>query len=118
MILFLVPVLALGELTTGQGKKLDDILAKTGKMRQEGVKGFFPQQKSVAPETKVDTNKCLRPIFIAPYGQYVPYQSYVEDMTNLNNKINALQVEYASSSAKMTMILDNMAENAGAQKTP
>lgn len=122
MVLFLVPVLALGELTVGQGKKLDEILVKTGKIREEGVKGFIIRNESAPqslplkalPRFSFDTSRTAKSI--VTYGRYVSYETYLTDMITLSNKINALQIEYAASSEKMTTILDNMATNSGTQK--
>jgi hypothetical protein len=144
MLLFLIPVMAMGETTLGHGKDLDAILLKTGKIRKEGVKGFVlhhganetVQMPQIPPITKTDTagtgnfTKSIEiavPVGAKPdtgkksvpvpvYGRFVPYQSYLNDLTALNDKINALQVDYAATSAKMAMILDNVAENSGTQK--
>lgn len=142
IIFFFIPILALGEAMQGQ-KTLDNILLKTGKIRKEGVKGFIIRhggnETISSTVTKIDTGNFTmtkagtgdfksievspasakidtEPIHAPVYGRFVPYQSYVTDITNLNNKINALQVDYAATSAKMAMILDNVAENSGTQK--
>jgi len=123
ILILLIPAMALGQVTLGQGKALDEILAKTGKIRTEGVKGFiFHHGATVQVSPTTDTSNIAKsmpnPVSMPSpvYGQFVPYQSYLKDITELNNKINALQIDYATTSTKMTTILDNMATNAGTQK--
>jgi hypothetical protein len=111
-ILFLVPIFAFSQVTLGQGKKLDDLLIKSGKIRQEGVGGFIIRQKSesVSP-VLIPPEKLFKNVpvpYAEPTGQYVPYSIYINEV----QKIDSLENQVS----KMTKILDNLTENSGTMK--
>jgi hypothetical protein len=131
LLFLIIPVIVFGETAPGQGTKLDELLEKSGKIRQEGVRGFIIKNKSKtqavpipakiqkAPEQGQKNVSSLAE-FARAYStpdtvpipgvvsQYVPYSVYVSDV----RRIDSLELQMA----KMTAIMDNQVENAGTVK--
>lgn len=141
-IFLLIPLISFGQstVTFGQGKKMDELLEKSGKLRTRGINGFFFHQNSeqpkiklmppeslfknsLIPESLLNKNKgtsvlqpqsILRPL--SSYQQYVPYSVYISTIQDYNKRINDLSIQFTEFSTKTETVLDNLAEGSGRTK--
>jgi hypothetical protein len=124
LFFLIIPVIVFGEIP-GQGAKLDELLEKSGKIRQEGVRGFIIKNKSKTQAVPIPAkiqkaseqgqkNVSSLAEFAKAYSapdtgnQYVPYSVYLSDV----RRIDSLEMQMM----KMTAIMDNQVENAGTVK--
>lgn len=116
LILCIIPSFVFSTVTLGQGQKLDELLLKSGKIRQEGVRGFFVQNKEIQKNIPNKNLEEFSKTYSAPeaqpaqpiVNQYVPYSMYLSDV----RRIDSLELQMT----KMIAIMDNQVENAGTVK--
>jgi hypothetical protein len=137
-LIILLPTLVFSEVTVGQNsKKLDELLIKSGKIRQHGVQGFVFKSKSMSIAIPIDTTNVKASAKSAPtqitgeksiettsaivaapalvkhvwptvMGQYVPYSQYVDDVEKRDQQISDLN----SQITKLTIVVENNVEHA------
>ena len=138
IFLLFIPIITFSQstVTFGQGKKMDELLEKSSKLRTRGVNGFFFHQNveqpklmspeslfktSSVPESLLNKNKgvpilqplpALRPL----YPQYVPYSVYLSTIQDYNKRISDLSIQFAEFSTKTETVLDNLTEGSGKTK--
>jgi hypothetical protein len=90
------------------GEQLDNLILKSNKIKHDGVQGFLFHHTphDVIPDlpeksAKYFTHSIWR-------SKYVPYQVYMNDLHEYDERINELEIQLA----KVTTSLDNLTEHA------